>query len=124
MIRRTRTTKTLAKRMDLQYFTRSTPFRRWRLLLSIAAPVLALLWILGQRATGHPQRPYSSGPLSSSHAVFTSQCNLCHVQQAGAFRHDVEDKACLGCHDAPLHTAKQSFTPECGSCHAEHKGSM
>jgi predicted CXXCH cytochrome family protein len=124
MIRRTRTTKTLAKRIDLQYFTQATPFRRWRLVLSIALPVLALAWILGQHATAHPQRPYSSGPLSPAHAVFTSQCNLCHVQQAGSFRQDVQDKACLGCHDAPLHTVKQSFTPECGSCHAEHKGSF
>lgn len=124
MIRRTRTTKTLAKRMDLQYFARPYPFRRWRFLLSVAAPALALVWLVGHYATGRPQKVYSSGPLSASHAVFSSQCNLCHLQQAGGFREEVQDKACLGCHDAPLHTAKQSFSPACGSCHVEHKGSL
>ena len=63
MLRRTRTTKALAGRINLEYFARPHPFRRWRLMLSIAVPAIALVWFLSQRAQGG-QRAYSSGPLS------------------------------------------------------------
>jgi hypothetical protein len=122
-MRRVRTTKTLAKRIDLQYFSRPHPFRRWRLWLSVAIPVLALGWFVAQRATG--QKVYSSGPLSFSHAVLGKRCEVCHVTQAGVFRNEVTDAACLKCHDAPPHHPQQAtFTPTCGSCHIEHKGSV
>jgi hypothetical protein len=122
MLRRLRTTKKLARRIDLQYFKRSHPLRRWRFWLSIAVPVLALGWLLTQRAQGG-QKAYSSGPLSASHAVFTQQCSFCHVTRAGAFFKEVTDDACLSCHDGPTHHANQTFTPSCASCHLEHKGS-
>lgn len=122
-MRRVRTTKTLAKRIDLQYFSRPHPFRRWRLWLSVAIPVATLGWFMAQRATG--QRVYSSGPLSFSHAVLGRRCEVCHVTQAGVFRSEVTDAACLKCHDAPAHHADEAtFTPACGSCHVDHKGSV
>ena len=74
MLRRSRTTKKLAKRIDLQYFTRPHALRRWRFWLSVAVPVIALGWLVTQRAQGG-QKVYSSGPLSASHAVFTQQCS-------------------------------------------------
>lgn len=123
MLRRTRTTKKLARRIDLQYFTRPHPLRRWRFWLSLAVPLLALGWLLTQRAQGG-QKVYSSGPLSRSHAVFTQQCSLCHVSRAGAFTKAVSDDACLTCHDAPAHQASQIFTPSCSSCHIEHRGAL
>jgi hypothetical protein len=120
-MRRVRTTKTLAKRIDLQYFSRPHAFRRWRLWLSLAIPVAALAWFAAQRATG--QKIYSSGPLSFSHAVLGKRCEVCHITQAGVFRNEVTDQACLRCHDAPAHhPSKATFTPTCGSCHLEHKG--
>ncbi len=117
---RIRTTKLLAKRIDLQYFTRSAGFRRWRFLLSIALPVLAAAWLLGEKVIGN-QKVYTSGPLSTSHAVFGAQCSVCHVRAAD-FRAHVPDDACLKCHDAPAHNTRQTFTPECSSCHIEHQG--
>jgi hypothetical protein len=123
MLRRTRTTKKLAKRIDLQYFAHPHPFRRWRFWLSVAVPLIAMGWFITQRAQGG-QKVYSSGQLSHAHAVFTQQCTLCHVPQAGAFSAQVTDKACLACHDAPLHHANQTSTPECVTCHVEHKGAM
>ena len=123
MLRRTRTTKKLAKRIDLQYFANPHPFRRWRFWLSVAVPVIALGWFVTQRAQGG-QKVYSSGQLSHAHAVFTQQCTFCHVAQAGAFTTRVTDKACLACHDAPTHHANQAFTPTCTTCHVEHKGAM
>jgi hypothetical protein len=123
MLRRIRTTKKLAKRIDLQYFKRTHPLRRWRFWLSLAVPIVALGWLVAQR-TQDGQKAYSSGPLSASHAVFTQQCSLCHVTRAGAFFKEVSDDACLACHDAPVHHANQAFTPSCSSCHLEHKGSI
>ncbi|MGC2112215.1 MAG: hypothetical protein WA655_22035 [Candidatus Korobacteraceae bacterium] len=123
MARRVRTTKSVAKRVDLQYFKSLHPLRRWRLYLSIAVPVIAVVWFVSQRASG--QKVYSSGPLSASHAVFGKQCEVCHVTQAGVFRKEVNDNACLRCHDAPAHHPnKVTFTPTCGSCHIEHQGSL
>jgi len=122
MLRRSRTTKKLAKRIDLQYFTRPHPFRRWRFWLSVAVPVIALGWLVTQWAQGG-QKVYSSGPLSASHAVFTQQCSLCHFARTASFSAQVRDQACLSCHDAPAHHANQTFTPACSSCHLEHKGS-
>ena len=123
MLRRIRTTKTLAKRMDLQYFTQSHPFRSWRLWLSLSVPVVALAWFAVLRA--HGQKVFSSGPLSASHAVFAKRCDVCHVTTLGFFRAKVKDNACLECHGAPAHHAERvTFTPACSSCHLEHKGSL
>ena len=123
MLRRVRTTKNLAKRVDLQYFTHPHPFRSWRLWLSILVPVVAVIWFAAVRATG--QKVYSSGPLSASHAVFGTRCDVCHVTTLGVFRAKVKDNACLACHDAPPHHAETvASTPACGSCHVEHKGSL
>lgn len=123
MLRRTRTTKKLARRIDLQYFTRPHPLRRWRLWLSLAVPLLAIGWLLNQRAHGS-QAAYSRGPLSQSHAVFTEQCSLCHVTRAGAFFKEVSDDACLSCHDGPQHQSNQTFAPRCATCHMEHRGAV
>jgi len=123
MLRRTRTTKTLAQRMDLQYFKRPHAFRRWRFWLSILIPVLAMGWLLAWNASS--EKIYSSGPLSASHAAFGRKCEVCHVGRAGTFNKEVRDHACLTCHDAPPHHPKMAnFTPTCGSCHVEHKGSV
>ncbi|MGO9539294.1 MAG: hypothetical protein ACLPN2_01735, partial [Terriglobales bacterium] len=84
MPRRVRTTKNLAKRMDLQYFKQDHPFRSWRLWLSILIPVVAVLWFAAMRANS--QKIYSSGPLSAAHAMLGKQCNVCHVTTLGFFR--------------------------------------
>ena len=117
---RVRTTKALAKRIDLQYFTRRDLFRKWRLWLSVALPVIAVTWIVISRTSGN-QNIYSKGPLSSAHAVLTQNCQVCHVRDTN-FRVHVPDTACLACHDAPVHNQRQTFTPACSSCHVEHVG--
>lgn len=122
MPRRTRTAKKLAQRIDLSYFRRLPPFRRRLWLLSLGVPSLALLWLAWQGLVGD-QEVYSSGPVSAAHAVMGEQCGVCHVARAGVFGREVNDQACLACHDGPLHNAKQSFTPRCALCHVEHLGS-
>ena len=129
---RVRTAKTLAQRIDLYYFTRARGMRRWRILLSIAIPALALLWVVVLAAAGS-RRPYSPGPVSSAHAFTEMKCEACHTGSSGdgdprrpggtaAFRAHASDRACLSCHDAPAHAGNQTPPPGCAACHQEHRG--
>ena len=120
---RTRTTKKLAQRIDLDYFKRPSPLRRRRFWLSVAAPALALLGIAwyGFRSD---RRVYSAGGLATAHAVLTRQCSACHVSNLGFYDAKVIDQKCLACHDGPVHHATQTFTPPCASCHADHRGAI
>ena len=119
---RVRTTKTLAKRIDLQYFTRLDRFRKWRLWLSVGLALLGTCWVV-YAGVFRTQSIYTKGPLSAAHAVLSTNCNLCHLRTAN-YRATVPDKACLACHDGPAHNQRQTFTPSCISCHAEHAGKV
>ena len=123
MPREKRTTKTVAKRIDLNYFKRPSPWRRWRFALSVALPCLAVAW-LAAYGVARNSHAYSTGKMSPAHAVLTRQCYACHVSQSGSFRAIATDHACLACHDGPIHHADQVFTPSCASCHVEHRGRM
>ena len=118
---RTRSTKKLAQRIDLNYFKRPTPLKRAKLWLSLLLPLLALLWIAWRGFSGD-HRVYSSGRLSQAHAVLEKECAACHLQQAGAFSAKAADSACLDCHDGPAHHPSQVSAPDCATCHAEHRG--
>ena len=120
---RTRTTKKLAQRIDLEYFKRASPLRRWRFLLSVALVALAILWVAWY-AIRADRRVYSAGTLAPSHAVLTKQCASCHVTQAGFFSAKVADQKCVACHDGAIHHSSQEFTPSCASCHADHRGAI
>ena len=120
---RTRTTKKLAQRIDLNYFKRPTPLKRAKLWLAILLPAIALVWIAGH-FVARDSRVYSSGRLSNPHAVFETQCAACHVQQARAYSAKAENSACLACHDGPIHHAEQTRTPNCAECHVEHRGKI
>ncbi|HEX4915288.1 MAG TPA: cytochrome c3 family protein [Vicinamibacterales bacterium] len=125
---RTRTAKKLAQRIDLAYFKRPHPLRRWRTLLSIAAPLIGLTW-LGSMAAAGSRAPYSSGPLSPAHAFAEMKCETCHVRDT-TFRAHVTDTACATCHDGPPHptpalaaaAAPAATPPACAACHREHQG--
>jgi hypothetical protein len=120
---RTRTTKKLAQRIDLNYFKRPTPFKRARLLLVILAPLLAIGWLVW-KGFAKDSRVYSSGRMSGAHAVLEKQCATCHLQKAGEFSSKAIDSACLACHDGPVHHETQitAGVPDCADCHVEHRG--
>jgi hypothetical protein len=120
-VARTRTTKKLAQRIDLNYFKRPTPLKRAKFWLSLLLPLLALVWI-AERTIFKDSRVYSSGRLSEPHAVLEKECTACHVQEAGAFSAKAADSACLDCHDGPAHHPSQVTAPNCASCHTEHRG--
>jgi hypothetical protein len=118
---RTRTTKKIAQRIDLNYFKRATPEKRAKLWLSVLLPVLALGWI-AWHGFARDSRVYSSGRLSGAHAVIEKECAACHVQQAGVFAAKAEKSACLACHDGPVHHPSRVAELECAACHVEHRG--
>ena len=120
---RTRTTKKLAQRIDLNYFKRPTPWKRARLWLSVALPLLALVWIAWRGFSGD-HRVYSSGRMSQAHAVLEKECAACHAQKTGSLSATAADSACLDCHDGPTHHENQvaSAVPSCATCHSEHRG--
>jgi hypothetical protein len=120
-VARTRTTKKLAQRIDLNYFKRPTPLKRAKFWLSLLLPLLALLWIAWRGFSGD-HRVYSSGRMSEPHAVLERECAACHVQQVGAFSAKAADNACLACHDGPMHHAARAEAPNCATCHVEHRG--
>jgi hypothetical protein len=131
---RTRTTKKLAQRVDLNYFKRPTAFKRARFWLCVLAPLLAVIWV-AWRGVAQDARPYSRGRLSAAHAVLEGQCSVCHVAAAGQYSANATDSACLACHDGPAHqTISIGGPPEhpvaegplkaprCAECHMEHRG--
>jgi hypothetical protein len=120
-VARTRTTKKLAQRIDLNYFKRPTPLKRAKFCLSLLLPLFALVWISWSGFSGD-HRVYSSGRMSQAHAVLEKECAACHIRQAGAFSAKAADGACLDCHDGPVHHANATKQPECSTCHTEHRG--
>jgi len=122
MAGRTRTTKKLAQRIDLNYFKRAYPIPRWKRILSVAAAGLGVAWLGWGGLTGQ-QSAFNAGPLAQGHTILTNNCSSCHVP-AGSFGTKVTETACLACHNAPAHQAKQTFTPACTSCHVEHQGAL
>ena len=124
---RTRTTKKLAQRIDLNYFKRSTAMKRAKFWLGVGAPALAVVWI-AWHGFARDSRVYSSGTMSETHAVLEKECAACHVKTAGTFSAKASDSACLSCHDGPMHHATNARSlgmpgwPRCAECHVEHRG--
>jgi hypothetical protein len=113
---------------------RATMFGRRRMAWTLGLAILALCLVLPFAGAGllgrahiHPDRQWSSGPLSKAHAFLEKDCQACHQQAFVAVR----DTACLSCHKAGSDTetaaidarvtAKGSpFLPLLISDHAPH----
>lgn len=134
MAERRYTTKIRAKRIALDYFTRPHPLRSWKRWLSIALPLVAA-GLLALEAVRGDQRVYTSGPVSTAHALFETRCTECHQPasppaQAGLFTRlvaqvsrGVSVEKCETCHAGPRHFDGQGpETHACTSCHFEHQG--
>jgi hypothetical protein len=116
---RSRTTKTIAKRIDLGYFRHGHPLRWWRRVLtwSVGLVALALMLAASVRFTnGKPRMNdviHNPGRVSSAHASFENDCRQCHTPDSdGAFRLTVSDESCLKCHDGPIHHSNQKMAAE------------
>jgi predicted CXXCH cytochrome family protein len=129
---RVRTAKQRAQRIDLNYFKRSHGLKRWRVLLSLALPIAAILWV-SAFATAGSRLPYSAGPVSSAHAFAERKCEVCHTgfsetrtprdnSAPSVFRAHTSGAACTACHAASAHAVNQTTPPSCATCHQEHRG--
>ncbi len=119
---RTRTTKKLAQRINLDYFKTLQGIPRWRRILSAVFTLVGLGWLGWYGLRGSP-KPYNAGPVAHAHRLIGNKCAACHVSTE-SFARKVTDQACLACHDGPIHHAEQTFSPPCLDCHVEHQGSM
>jgi hypothetical protein len=132
-----RDTKARAKRIDLAYFKKSHPFRRWKRILSILLPAAGGVW-LAAMAGARDERIYTSGGLAARHAMLEKNCIACHTSGWGGRYLDPSgwqerlDTACLSCHDGPVHHANavdqvrgpkgRESASRCSTCHVEHEG--
>jgi len=137
MAGRTRTTKKLAQRIDLNYFKKLGRIPYWRRVASAGLAVLGLLG-LGWYAVARNPKPYNAGPLAHAHSLYSKKCGECHIPQSSATRPEqahwnliwgrnqlvAADKACRACHDGPEHHAEHMPAPPCSDCHVEHRGAM
>ncbi len=87
---------------------KASMFGRRRMAWTLGLAILALCLILpfAGRAVQdhthiHPDRQWSTGPLSKAHAFLEKDCKACHQQAFVAVR----DSACLSCHKATGDTA-------------------
>ena len=117
-------------RLGPDSYRRSDGIARWRLVMSIGMPLMVLvLFVIAPAWNRSPAfsrwgRFASPGPLMRSHAVWESQCEVCHLPFTSVDRSKVSDQKCLVCHDGRPHHASQlsSGVPPCGSCHNDHRG--
>jgi hypothetical protein len=130
--------KSLADWIQLDYFRK--PGRVWQIRNHLSwltfftfLALVACSWWPRNRFV------YQSRPVSSAHAMFNNNCEVCHVE---AFRpplrliradpsprpvrndpslRSVSDDTCLGCHRVGAHQVLVS-EPNCPICHQEHRG--
>lgn len=130
-----RTTKAVAKRIDLSYIHQPSPLRTLRRVLVIVCALAAVAWG-GWAMLVRGERLYNPGPVAAVHAMFENNCEACHQGAGGkngSFLKPVTDAACLKCHDGAIHAQKQIslvtmnagkpvMSSNCTMCHVEHKG--
>ena len=129
---RKRSTKLLAKRHDLDYFKKGSPIRMWQWRLALVCLIAAVVWITATSLRS--ASAFSSGPISSSHAIFGQKCETCHkpiIPGTGFLpvgfgsSRKVPNSACESCHTVGAHHANQTVeTKACSTCHIEHVGAM
>lgn len=130
---RLRTTRSIAKRIDLGYFKREHPFRRAKRNFSILAALLAAAWP-ATLAFKDDETIYSGGPMSVRHSQVADSCRDCHRGDfAQRWLHPDRwqadmDLDCLRCHPGPAHHLNQTgflrgqMAASCSVCHQEHHG--
>lgn len=130
---RLRTTRSIAKRIDLSYFKQEHPFRRAKRNLSILLALTAGIWPAAL-AFKDDQTIFSGGPMSVRHSQVADSCRDCHrADYAQRWLHPERwqaemDLDCLRCHAGPAHHLNQTdflrgqMAAKCSVCHQEHHG--
>jgi hypothetical protein len=134
--------KSLPEWVELDYYRRRRPLRRWLRRLTwgtlVGGALAAVLAAAAFAFFTSGLRTYQAGPVTEPHALWGSDCQTCHTehwQTATRFWNPtlptVNDDVCLRCHDGAAHNPKQigaDFKSEndqarnCSGCHREHHG--
>jgi hypothetical protein len=126
--------KRLPQWVELDYYRRQRPLRRWVRRLSVGVLLAGTVAAGAFALTPWAPRTYQAGPLSSAHALFSNDCHQCHTEPlqvvqrfwpANASAATVTDAACSKCHDGPAHHPDETHAGEsrhCSHCHHEHHG--
>ena len=143
MARPGRTQKQIAERYkgNLGYYRKLHPWRRARLIVSVATLFAGLVAIWIYRNVGS-ENFFSAGPLSENHAAFAHNCEACHdasLVKGGLtmakfkevvrnrFREGLSyehiDRKCQSCHQQhTFHAPNVVEDRSCSACHQEHQG--
>lgn len=137
-MRRIRTTKVAASRVDPTYIKRPRRVRTWTYILSGLLALAAFGWWGLHEKVFADRTLESPGHLTGVHAMWENDCGKCHKPAPGkvGFLSAVSDDACLQCHDGAVHHPNQKTmiapapdVPQvgkrsagCTTCHVEHRG--
>lgn len=122
--------KRLSEWYQLDYYRRPRAFRRWTWPAIWAALLVSAGW-LGFVLWSGSATVFQAGPVSTAHAMFREQCQVCHLpsqDESGRTRlsrlelRTVSNEACLHCHDGADHHGSNAAGQHCASCHREHRG--
>lgn len=128
-----RTSKSIAERIDVDYYRKPHPLRGWKRMLSWGAFWVTLAAILVITFGLGDHRMYQAGPVSDYHKLIANDCNRCHSEtwQTGKrlltlseAHRSVPDQTCSECHAGPLHNENMiaEDVERCSECHREHRG--
>lgn len=129
-----RTSKSIAERIDVDYYRKPHPLREWKRKCSWAAFFASLAAILVITFVLNDHRMYQAGPVSDYHQIIANDCEACHTQpwQTGMrlvslseAHRTVPDETCEACHAGPAHNPNEitEDVQRCAECHREHRGS-
>src|SRR5437763_3132570 len=133
-----RTQKQIAERYkgNLGYYRRLHPWRRARLIVSLATLFGGLLAILLFPRCGRKSF-FNAGTIATAHAKFANDCAKCHDRYSASgkfsevlrdrFHNGVAveaiDRKCETCHQQhSFHEANVVQNRSCSACHQEHRG--
>jgi hypothetical protein len=131
-------------RIELGYYRTPDRLLRLRRGLWIIAIVAASGWLLAtgvadRKASSHawsllPKRIASKGPVAKPHAIWDSNCEVCHESfvPINSWRwaplpwsgSKADSTRCKNCHPGPPHhkVARMNDVPACAECHRDHRG--
>ena len=118
---RTKTAKSIASRLEIDYFKKGERlwFRRSRLIVTGLCLLIAVVFWGAYHFRGDKRGAlYNPGPVARAHAAFESECWQCHDVPKGPravlknglktiVADSVSDAACLKCHSASVHSQNQ-----------------
>ena len=121
---RTRTTKKLAQRIDLNYFLSPAPLRHWRFWLSVAALALAARVARLARVGGRRARLFERKCRSRARRAYGALRSLPRAHNQRISPPPRTMPRAWPATTARRITPTPCFTPSCASCHVEHRGAL